>query len=676
MSLLKALSAKNVIAVTSKSNTNTTSTSTSAGAKQENKSTSITKTNTRTNTEGDQEIDPASRRSTFRNNLPKHHGDRNFRSLNFSHASKSCETKTVTVTSNRDIFPTRSIVNRALEVMSNSLKDGDCVAQKEDNYKDCSATDTESGDAESDSGKEEASTDDSDSDNNNNNNDESIKAPSTLTAQLSFRKIAKKRRKAGGKSSFHHSKSSKEYLRKAQEAYQKLKISEQENEKNSRLVLESSSGSNSNRSSKVDVNSNPCGCEDLDVSTKPEKDPDEVDYGYGDPVESKPQEAVDYGYGNPVESMPQEAVDYGYGDSNATQPQQPRRGGRARRRNSVTKFSVQAANIVAAKAATERILQLKPSLTSLLRGRSSTPTKHRRELNYERKRSSAKQNTEQRQEVGRRHEDQKNNVSPVPPQRSSSNSRIVFGNRDATKHSHSSESQERAESKQSQSQHEESSSSLQPASAPFNPHLKLASDYFLSDPEPSLLRKNSGRSNNISLRFKAPIRTDSWLSYDNSYSNNDDDADADSLAPDMESLCSIRDSSHRLDSSHSFRNTDLPPVPPTPQASPLTQASISTSRLTSPDHRTGFTAGRSTSGETSSGKSLVVSWSNGSNKDASLSRFAADRSASSERFSGTGNKFPIFPFPRNVTIPKSAVASTSCMPAPVNRTPSYNGSQQ
>lgn len=140
----------------------------------------------------------------------------------------------------------------------------------------------------------------------------------------------------------------------------------------------------------------------------------------------------------------------------------------------------------------------------------------------------------------------------------------------------------------------------------------------------------------------------------------------------MESLCSIRDSNYRLDTHHSNHNLnqgDIPPVLPTPpSASPLILAS------SPPDPRTRFTRGRSRSGERNLRNSLVVSWSNGSKKEKPLSRFAVDKShARRERQSGS-IKFPILPC---VGVVKSnGSASKSCMPAPVNRTPSYKGSQQ
>ena len=122
-----------------------------------------------------------------------------------------------------------------------------------------------------------------------------------------------------------------------------------------------------------------------------------IDYGYGDLSGSQPKitatvdywfvnpldngqpennKAVVYGYGNPSDSQPNDGpVDYGYGDPSDSQQQPVQRGRLARRRNSVTKLSLEAANVVAAKATAERILQLKSSLAFLPRKNSLTPTR-------------------------------------------------------------------------------------------------------------------------------------------------------------------------------------------------------------------------------------------------------------------------------------------------------------
>jgi len=588
-----------------------------------------------------------------------------------------------------------------------------------------------SGDTESDSSKDESPTDSSTSNSDNDNDQDNDSGEPTggpqpsgpgnnLSAQPSFRKIAKKRRKAGGQSSFHHSKSSKEYLRKAQEAYQQLRISEQEQQNS--LDPTPVGGSNIDSSTEAVTNS----------SKKLEKDIEEVDYGYGDPSESEPQEKVDYGYGDPADSEPQEKVDYGYGDPVESEPAvdygygdptndqpkekvdygygdpdeaqqpQPRRMGRARRRNSVTKYSIQAANVVAAKAAAERIMKLKPSLTYLSRGRSSSPSKQRgRSSTPSRRRqhpkpslaslSRGRSSTPSRQRRMREHESQRSNriaamqtalqkedeqqepqqqeqnnhARPAPPQRSSRKARDVFGNKGVI-----SRKQSEAEEKL---QYEGSSVSPHTITAPVQ-HLKLTSDYFSSDRKQNgLHRKNSGPLSGMALRFTAPSRTESWLSQ-NSFStvNNNDDDDADSLASDMESLCSIRNNSFRLDNSHnalSFMSTDMPPVPPEPslkspytvQASP---SSLSKSRLTSPDHLSRFAGGAN--------RSLVITWSSGSNEDGSLSNFDKTR-AHRERRSNVDGKYPILPFPG----PSNAARSNnSCMPAPINRTPSYKATDQ
>ncbi|VEU38780.1 unnamed protein product [Pseudo-nitzschia multistriata] len=632
VSVLKALSAKSETPVANSAN------NTSKGIEQAQNSTAETNTIAK----GHQVIGPVSRRSLFKKNLYKDYSEKSFRSLNLARTSTSgteveCEN-----------LRTRNIVNRALAVMTKSLEDRDCLPQSQGEVK---------VDTESDTSKEFESSDNSlspsisENDNESNSDEEgSIRDPKsigdggTLTAQTSFRKIAKKRRKARGQSSFHHTKSSKEYLRKAQEAYQKLKISEQS----------------------------------ADASTNTEKESNDVDYGYGDAVESQPKaavnygygdpsksesgEAVDFGYGDPTKSQVQEPVDYGYEDPEAGQPHLPRRGRRARRRNSVTKFSVQAASVVAAKAAAERILQLKPSLTSLTRGRSKTPTKLRRQLDHQVEPANAQQPQKECR------------VRRALPQRSSRNALDVFGDSYATKYS--SKHQEVKEPKESQ--HKESPTLRRSIQITENPHLKLTSNYFSPDPKPrSLFCKNSGISKNLSLRFKAPLRTDSWLSHD----TNTDDDDADSLASDMESLCTFRNNSFRLDASHSFnRNADLPPVPPPPpQASPLTQASPSLtpapgnkSRLTSLDHLANFSTGRSGSAESKRRNSLVVTWSDGSGKGASKDNV---HNTTRERLIGDGNKIPILPFAGTTTTSNNTSISKSCMPAPVIRTPSFKGSQ-
>lgn len=241
-----------------------------------------------------------------------------------------------------------------------------------------------------------------------------------------------------------------------------------------------------------------------------------------------------------------------------------------------------------------------------------------------------------------------------PPRRPSRHPRVCGDRGSIMKHS--SHLQEQAESKQSK---HDNSSSLQTFSSTANPHFQLTSDYFSPDPKPkNSVRRNSGILNGTTFRFSTPARTSSWLSHDNSFSTvnqDDDDDDADSLASDMESLCSIRDSNYRLDThhtAHTLKKMDTPPVLPTP---PL-------------DRRTRFTGGRSCSGDLNPRKSLVVSWSNGSNK------IAVDKSRTSRDRRSSSNEFPILPHLSVTTT--NGLTSNSCMPAPVNRTPSFKISQQ
>jgi hypothetical protein len=525
--------------------------------------------------------------------------------------------------------------------MSKTLKEADYIPQKP-------VKSIDDGDTE-----DESETAHSPSDSSNSDNDTDVPAQAaqtkeptcrlgSVTAQLSFRKIAKKRRKAGGRSSFHHTKSSKEYLRKAQEAYQRLKISEQEQTKDQYRQPEVESGRD-----KV-VN-------DMTTSSIKTKDPEAIDYGNGDPTDKKTKDEVDYGYGDPSDSKLDQDVDYGYGDAAGGQPQLSRRGGKPRRRNSVTKYSAQAANVVRAQAAAERILKLKPSLTSLSRS-STTPTRRRQQQDQAQQLNNVKQVYDPRRDVRARRtgnvatmqttlqrqhqqqvEDNENQITDwmavdrvEPPQRSSHSRRSISGDRGSV----------------IQSQ-----------------RLQVTSDYFSSDPKPkNLVQRNTGRVNGTTFRFTTPARTSSWLSNDNSYStmnktDDDDDDDCDSLASDMESLCSIRDTSYRLDTHHnsnSLKNTDMAPV------------------LPSSDRRSRFASGRNISGEMVR-KPLVVSWSNGSNKDGALSRFGIDKSRPRRERSGS-NDFAILPSARFAATNGSK--SKSCMPAPVRRTPSYKGPQQ
>jgi len=578
---------------------------------------------------------------------------------------------------NRSNIPTRNIVNRALEVMSNSLKNADYTPRQPiKSADDC--------DTEDESEKDQTPSDCSNSsDNDNDGSPEPASRLGNITAQLSFRKIAKKRRKAGGRSSFHHTKSSKEYIRKAQEAYQRLKISEQEqqNHRNHQAELESGReiGEKPVNQCKKDNSESK-----TEISIK-SKDSDVIDYGYGDTSDTQTKNSVDYGYGDPVNSQTHQKFDYGYGDPSGGRPQFPRRVGRARRRNSVTKFSLEAANVVAAQAAAERILRLKPSLTSLSRSYPTTSTRRRQPQDQPQRLNStpnqsltsgrtgklaAMQTTLQQPENRRNRKESIDNEKIVdrlePPQRSSCYARGLCVNSGSNTKNLSREPEE-TESKLSKN---DNSSSLQSRSSHSNPHFRLTSDYFSSDIKPKELnRKNSDTFSSTKFRFNTPARTSSWLSHDNSYStvNKNDDDDADSLASDMESLCSIRDDTYRLDthhSNHTLKKSDVPPVLPIPASTSLILASPP------PDRRSRFSSGRSTSGEGILRKPLVVSWSNGSKKDRSLSRSAVDKP---ER-QNSGNEFPILPSAG--TVMTGGSNSKSCMPAPINRTPSYKASQQ
>jgi len=487
---------------------------------------------------------------------------------------------------------TSKIVNRALEVMSKTLKDADYTPQKPVKSVD------DDGDTSDESETAHSPSDSSNSDNDIEVPPQPVEPPSrlgNLTAQLSFRKIAKKRRKAGGQTSFHHTKSSKEYLRKAQEAYQRLKISEQAQEQR-------------NKTSRHTIEKN------KSATPLKTKQSEPIDYGYGDTSKKVTKDEVDYGYGDPNESQPDKPVDYGYGDA-TPQPQFQRRE-KPKRRNSVTKYSAQAANVVAAQAAAQRILKLKPSITST--SRSPTHTTGRLQMMEDRPQRSNLR--------GRRSGNiarmQTSLQNQHPQQKQGMDSKVIEM------------SVPRFESPQRPIRRGDRGSVMQ------SPRLQVTSDYFSSDPKPkNLIQRNTGRVNGgTTFRFSAPARTSSWLSND-TYNKTDDDedfdCDVDSLASDMESLCSIRDSSSHKNS------MDMPPV------------------LPGSDRRSRF-GGRTFSGDMIR-RPLVVSFSNGSNKCRSL----RDRSGS--------NDFSILPPVGVVTTNGSA--SKSCMPAPVRRTPSYKGAQ-
>lgn len=669
-------------------------------------------------------IAPGGRRSNFvtttaTTSFSKQHGgdNRSFCSLNNGAvAVRNHGRKLYTVNNNRGSMPTTNIVNQALEVMMNPSKepqDSSGSGSNTSNDSDDSPTEEDSSEGTDRTPSDSSNTTDSDRD-----DDDDVEAPSdpilgNLTAQLSFRKIAKKRRKANGRSSFHHTKSSKEYLRKTQEAYQKLKINEQEKQNDGpvrRQQKESRSGKDCNEEGNSSSGA-------FSAASEP------IDYGYADPSDSQPKitaavdygcvnpsdngqpennKAVDYGYGNPSDSQPNDGpVDYGYGDPSDSQQQPVRRGRRARRRNSVTKFSLEAANIVAAKAAAERILQLKSSLAFLPRKNSLTPT---RRISLVKDQQPKQQRSSRTPKVGRSM-DNVNRVESLYAMTTTMLRKEEEKNKDDTRKNLASAVLDRyldpvtrssPRSSPRSSRHfrdgswdtgsasvSEDLSRILKASKPLQkqqpttrdddftplpacPHFRFTSDSFSSDAMPrSLLRKKSFRtaSNNVSIRFNTPIRTESWLSNDNSFStlnNDDDNDDADSLASDMESLCSIRDGNYRLDGLHNsltFKNSDLPPVQPAPPpASPLVL--MSQAILASPGVMR---------------KPLVVSFSNGSNKEGS--RFGStDKHRARQNGGGAASEYPIVPFPGAVTVGERG--SKSSMPAPVNRTPSYNGSHQ
>jgi hypothetical protein len=187
----------------------------------------------------------------------------------------------------------------------------------------------------------------------------------------SLLKIAKKRRKEPDKngverSSFHHTKSSKEYLRKAQEALMKQQELSGSNTSSTSAESVSDRSSESMHSprtnfrmlsqvSGVDVRTNVASapfslCQStIDVNTGSNTQEDDTPsnpYGYEDPdvvAASKSSHSNPYGYEDP--------------DTNAARIlPSARRMEPARRRGSVTKYSVEAAQ--AAQKATERIMRL------------------------------------------------------------------------------------------------------------------------------------------------------------------------------------------------------------------------------------------------------------------------------------------------------------------------------
>lgn len=528
---------------------------------------------------------PVDYNSHFKKQVTMNHPDRRLRSMN--RTVPGAGRAPGLLPGSRADMQTSNIVNRALEVMSKSLKETDYIPRKP--VKSVDDVDTE----------DESETFHSPSDSGNSDNDETDSPASpvepksrlgSVTAQLSFRKIAKKRRKAGGQTSFHHTKSSKEYLRKAQEAYQKMKISEDGEQKNmkSESQLEDTKATAENKKT---------------------EESESIDYGYGDAApDEKTKDEIDYGYGDASESQPDQTVDYGYGDAPGGQPQEWRRE-KPKRRNSVTKFSIQAANVVAAQAHASRILKLKPNLTSLSRSKTVPAMKG--------------DSQEETQPLTRRQEEVEKRMpvdrfaAPRRPARRLTNDR-----------------------------------GYDRGSVMQSPRLQVTSDYFASDAKPNnLVQRNSGRLNGARFRFSTPARTSSWLSNE-SYTMNktDDDDDCDSLASDMESLCSIRESS--LNTMH--KNTDMPPS------------------LPNNDRRSRFKSNKSISGEFLR-RPLIVSWSNGSNKNRALSRFANKSRPRCER--SDSNDFSILPSAGRFGA-SSGSNTKSSMPAPVRRTPSHKGAQQ
>lgn len=534
---------------------------------------------TRTNNQ-QQEVLHNSRQSNFKRDFTK---EMSFRSLNRSGSGGSHGPPGL-LPGGINQMHTSKIVNRALEVMSKTLKDADYTPQKPRKPVDDDYTSDESETAHP-----------SDSSNSDNEIDvppqpmEPNRRLGNLKAQLSFRKIAKKRRKAGGQSSFHHTKSSKEYLRKAQEAYQRLKISEQQEQKdqNSQPELESTRDTVEKSKTAAPIKT---------------KESEAIDYGYGDTTKKERKDEVDYGYGDSTESQP----DYGYGDA-APQPQSFRRI-KPKRRNSVTKYSAQAANVVAAQAAAARIMKLNPNMTST--SRSPTVPSRRQHLEERPHARGRSGNIATMQTSLQKEQEEQDNEGKVTIQ-------IPL---------------EQMEARQRSLRRGGSGSVMQ------SPRLQVTSDYFSSDPKPKNLVQRGRVNGGTTFRFSAPSRTSSWLSNDTiNKTDDDDDCDVDSLASDMESLCSFRDSSYHS----STHMNDLPPV------------------LPGSDRRSRFAGGRSISGDMIR-RPLVVSFSNGSNKCRSVRR---ERSGS--------NDFSILPPVGVVTTNGSSMKS--CMPAPVRRTPSYKG---
>eukprot|EP00980_Cylindrotheca_fusiformis_P003578 scaffold794_cov131-Cylindrotheca_fusiformis.AAC.2 len=188
-----------------------------------------------------------------------------------------------------------------------------------------------------------------------------------LTSDVNIKKIAKKRRGAFGTVDVEYTKSSKEYLQKAQES---LRQDPCHGCINSSTEF-SSSSSTSNpygyedpdaQTTRNSSTSNPYDYEDPDAQTTT-NEPVSNDYGYEDP-DSTPIGPAQRSFSQP--NLPSSSDPYGYGDSEAPSGSQYgyedpdsaptiRRRGPARRRGSVTKFSIQAAAVATAQS--DRILK-------------------------------------------------------------------------------------------------------------------------------------------------------------------------------------------------------------------------------------------------------------------------------------------------------------------------------
>ncbi|KAL3913945.1 MAG: hypothetical protein SGILL_006293 [Bacillariaceae sp.] len=316
-------------------------------------------------------------------------------------------------------------------------------------------------------------------------------------------------------------------------------------------------------------------------------------YGYGDvsmagdsalPDNSKAASADTNPYGYETTTAPLTASNpYGYEDSQGP-PQQPRRHPRARRRGSVTKFSLEAAQTVASSQpapaipSTETgpdpllpnggdfVMALKPPAES--RAKAYAPRNRRRDMDFEK------------------------SVGGQPLSRNHSG----------------------------------------------------GSDQALSPRKSAPRRTGSTRSASSRhlARFGAPSRSDSFISHGSAGSFEDD---VDSLAPDMESLCSIHD--RDLGTEFDLGGT-VPPM------SPLTPSLNQGSKP----------------------KSLSKSFSNKSDGGGLDSFLLERRKSLSERSNfpvvsiPNNSEFAILPFPTG----NSDARSSSRMPAPLRRTPSHTAS--